>query len=278
MQRFFAFPLVRIVLILIAFAPFVAMAIVLSRAPHGIWISIALSWFLAAALFGSIVLVERITAGRSLPRIGFAPRHAVRDLASGLLVGALLFSVVVLSLALAAAYRVTSVHFTPDLALAALLFVPGAIMEELLFRGVIFRLVEEWAGTWIGVAVSAVLFGFVHAANPGATWVSTVAIALEAGVLLAAAFVVTRNLWFPIALHFAWNYCEGPIFGTQVSGHVFLAGALTARMSGPVWLTGGTFGPEAGVIAILTSLAASAALFAVAHARGYIRAISVRNR
>jgi hypothetical protein len=98
-----------------------------------------------------------------------------------------------------------------------------------------------------------------------------VAIALEAGVLLGAAFVVTRNLWFPIALHFAWNFCEGPIFGTQVSGGVLTTSLFTSHVSGPVWLTGGRFGPEAGVPAIVIGLIASVALLVHAARNSLLR-------
>ena len=271
MRSALAFPLVRIVLIAIVFAIPFTIALLASRAHHSIWVSVAIAWFLAAALLCSIALVERITTGRGLAQIGFAPRHAARDLGLGLIAGAVLFTVVVLELALTGHYRVSAVALTPDLAIGVLLLLPGAAVEEMLFRGVLFRLVEEWAGSWVGIAASAVLFGAAHAANPGATWISTVAIALEAGVLLAAAYIVTRTLWFPIGLHFGWNVFEGPIYGTQVSGGHLVGSVLAGHVSGPIWLSGGTFGPEAGVPAIVTCVIAAAILLAHATSRGKIR-------
>ena len=154
--------------------------------------------------------------------------------------------------------------------MAALLLASGALTEEILFRGVVFRLIEEWAGTWIALAVSAIIFGAVHAANPGASWISTLAIALEAGVLLAAAYVVTRSLWLPIGLHFGWNYFEGPVYGTQVSGHAILTSAITSHVSGSAWLTGGSFGPEAGLYAVFTCLLAAIGLLAYARQQSRI--------
>ncbi len=68
------------------------------------------------------------------------------------------------------------------------------------------------------MVISALFFGFGHRGNPGATWVSSLAIAVEAGALLAAAYVATRSLWMPIGLHWAWNLFEGPVWGTPVSG------------------------------------------------------------
>jgi uncharacterized protein len=257
------------VLIIVAFGIVLA-PLVLSvkraqpSAAESIWTSILLSWGAAVALLAVTIVIERVTAGRSPVEVGFDPRYALRDLTAGAGLGALLFSAVVVELAAGGYYRITAVHVTPQLAAAALLLIAGAVTEELLFRGVIFRLIEEWAGTWIALAVSAIIFGAVHAANPGATWVSSAAIALEAGVLLAAAFVVTRNLWLPIGLHFAWNFLEGPIYGTQVSGQTFVTSAFAAQVHGPALLTGGSFGPEAGLPAMVTCLVAAVLLLAYA--------------
>jgi hypothetical protein len=273
MRRFFAFPLVRLVLIVItwgALLSVVLIAVHTPRAADSIWWTIAINWITAVLLLALLILVERLATGRPPAAIGFDPRKAIRDLAFGVALGAVLFSCVIFELELGGWYRVSAIHVTPDVAIAALLLAAAAITEELLFRGVVFRLVEEWAGTWIGLLISAVMFGAIHAANPGATWVSTLAIALEAGVLLAAAFVVTKNLWLPIGLHFAWNFFEGPIFGTQVSGHTFLKSAIEAHVTGPALLTGGSFGPEAGLPAIVTCVVAALALLMYAKRRGLI--------
>lgn len=270
MKRVLAFPLVRLVLIVLLFGALATPFLLSVHPAYARWQAIAVNWLLAALLFAAIVLVERLTANKSLPAIGLGPRNAFRDLIGGALLGTLLFSAVILELAIAGYYHIVAVHFTPDLLIAVAVLLPGAAFEELLFRGVIFRLTEEWTGTWIALAVSAVLFGLVHAGNPGATFVSTVAIALEAGVLLAAAYVVTRNLWFPIGLHFAWNFFEGPIYGTQVSGRVFGTSAFAAHVSGPPLLTGGAFGPEAGLAATLTCFVVAAALLVVAIRRAQV--------
>jgi uncharacterized protein len=122
-------------------------------------------------------------------------------------------------------------------------------------RGFVFRIVEIAGGTWIGVVVSSVLFGAGHAFNPGATVISSIAIALEAGVLLAAAYVVTGRLWLPIGLHAGWNFTEGSLFGMSVSGYSTTPGWLAGTLKGPVILTGGAFGPEASIFAVAVCLA-----------------------
>ena len=267
MKRLLAFPLVRLLLIALLFGLFATPVVFAAKNLHGPWIGIAITWILAILLLAATMLVERFTSGKTLSDVGFGPQHAGRDLAAGAAIGALLFSLVALELFVGGFYHILKVHPTPDLAVAAVLLIGGAVFEELLFRGVIFRLVEEWTGTWIALAVSAILFGLAHAANPGATPVSSLAIALEAGILLGAAYVLVRNLWLPIGLHFAWNFFEGPIFGTQISGHSFLRDAATAQLAGPSWITGGSFGPEAGVPAIVTCTIAAVLLLVAASRR-----------
>jgi len=267
MKRLLAFPLVRLLLIALLFGVLATPVVFAAKNLHGPWIGIAITWILAALLLAAIVLVERFTSGKTLSEVGFAPKHAGRDLVAGAAIGALLFSLVALELFAGGFYRFVKVHPTWDLAVAALLLAGGAVLEEMLFRGVIFRLVEEWTGTWIALAVSAIVFGLAHAANPGATPVSSIAIALEAGILLGAAYVLTRNLWLPIGLHFAWNFFEGPVFGTQISGHSFLRDAVTAQLTGPSWITGGSFGPEAGLPAIVTCTVAAVLLLVFASRR-----------
>lgn len=132
---------------------------------------------------------------------------------------------------------------------ALALAVGAAYVEELLFRGIIYRMMEELTGTWIALFFSAALFGAMHAANPSATLWASVAVALEAGVLLAVLFIWTRRLWVPIGLHLGWNLAQGGVFGFNVSGQG-RQGMLQATLEGPAWLTGGAFGLEASVVAV----------------------------
>ena len=146
----------------------------------------------------------------------------------------------------------------------------AAVLEELVARAVIFRIVEEAAGTTVGIAVSAILFGLAHAFNPGASIVSTAAIAIEAGGLLAVAYALTRNIWLVVGLHMAWNFTEGNIFGAQVSGGTASHSLLRTTLHGPEILTGGAFGPEASIVSVTICLAAAVAIGAlVVRQRGW---------
>jgi uncharacterized protein len=197
-----------------------------------------------------------------------ATSGAVSRVAAGIALGAALFSTVFALLALGGYVEHTGFGGFTGLAAQLATSLGAAVGEELVFRGGIFRIAEERLGTAAALIISSVLFGLMHAANTGATPVSTVAIALEAGALLGMVYSASRSLWLPMGLHFGWNFTEGGIFGTSVSGgHAH--GLLESVLSGPSLATGGAFGPEASVIAMAVSLIATAAIgtWTVRHGR-----------
>jgi uncharacterized protein len=135
----------------------------------------------------------------------------------------------------------------------------AAVGEEIVFRGVIFRIADQKLGSAAAIALSALIFGVLHAANKGATVWSATAIAIEAGVLLAAAYLAFKSLWLPIGIHFGWNFTEGGVFGAAVSGGQS-KGIFVFPLQGDDLYTGGAFGPEASVVAVALSLAVSVIL------------------
>ncbi|HET6552372.1 MAG TPA: type II CAAX endopeptidase family protein [Dyella sp.] len=199
---------------------------------------------------------------------------SLRDLPTlgsiGLVLGAALFSAVVLVLWLAGCYHVTGTNPGVDWVPAVLTVgISAGVGEEILTRGVLFRIVEEGLGTWWALAISALFFGAAHIFNPGATLWSSLAIAIEAGVLLALLYHVTRSLWPCIGLHAAWNIMQGTVFGIPVSG-TSAHGWLVSERTGPDWLSGGVFGAEASVVALILCSCCSALLLIVALRRGTI--------
>ncbi len=192
---------------------------------------------------------------------GLGLRRALPDTARGFLLGAALLTAVTGVLALTGSYHLVDWAPVPEgttraalLGRVVLLFLAVAIFEEVAARGIVFRLLEQGIGTWLALILSALFFGLAHRGNPGATWMSSMAIAIEAGGLLAASYVATRALWVPIGLHWAWNLFEGPVWGSLVSGNDI--GVLArATFPGPAWLTGGAFGPEAGLPAMVLGAA-----------------------
>lgn len=190
----------------------------------------------------------------------FSSRGAVRESAWGVLLGAALFTAVVAALAVLGAFGVVGWGSLEGVGMALSSAVATGLIEEILFRGIVYRLTEAAFGSTVAIVVSAALFGAVHMFSPNSSAVAAVAIAVEAGILLALAYVVTRRLWLAIGFHAAWNFTQGGIFGLAVSGHAS-EGLLVGRTSGPEWLTGGAFGPEASVVAIVVGLAASGVLY-----------------
>ncbi|MCM3262080.1 CPBP family intramembrane metalloprotease [Paenibacillus lautus] len=128
----------------------------------------------------------------------------------------------------------------------------AAIVEELIFRGLMFQAIDRLGGKPLALAMTSLFFGIAHLGNPGATLWSAFAIALEAGVLLGAAFLWRRNLWFAMGLHFAWNAIEG-VLGIPVSGHS-APGLFTVEANGATLLTGGDFGLEGSIVSVVVSL------------------------
>jgi membrane protease YdiL (CAAX protease family) len=141
-----------------------------------------------------------------------------------------------------------------------------AVNEELLFRGVVFRILEERTGSVIALVASSLIFGLTHLVNDHATLWGTLALGIEGGTLTAACYLISRSLWLPIGLHFAWDFTHIGIFGLPTSSSVGAAetGLLHTRLAGADLLTGGSFGPEASLVALLTCLVA--AFFLLRHA------------
>ena len=141
-----------------------------------------------------------------------------------------------------------------DILQAFLLFLTVGVGEEMIFRGIVFRQIDERWNTWAALIVSALLFGFTHLPNDGATWWSSLAIAIEAGLMLAVAYKWSGTLWLPIGIHWAWNFAQGNIYGAAVSGTEAGSSVLNINAYGPDIITGGVFGPEASIIAVIFGL------------------------
>jgi membrane protease YdiL (CAAX protease family) len=216
----------------------------------------------------------RLTERRRVSELGGGRRGALEGLA-GLGLGAGLFALIVAVLAVAGAYDVLGrdqwavVQWSVPIAAVA-------FREELLYRGVIQRVSEERLGTWLALAFASAWFGFQHADNPNAGLFDGAMIALFGGVLLGACFLATRRLWLAIGVHAAWNFVEGGVFGTPVSGYA-VPGVLRSYLSGPERLTGGPFGPESSLVTLAVCSAASAGLLVVAWRRGSLRPPRLRS-
>lgn len=224
--------------------------------PHG-W------WYAAASLAVSVVMVlvySRFVCLFENENAHDLPMDKLStDTGKGLAVGLVYFCVVTGIMALAGGYKVISVGAPAGALIWAFCnFAVTAVGEEIVFRGVLFRWIDEkWGFPW-ALVVSGLVFGLVHWTNPGGTLWAGIAIAIEAGLLLGAAYKWSGNLWFPIGIHWAWNFSQGNIFGFKVSGQDAGVSLLQAQIEGPDWITGGVFGAEASVIAVVVGAVVSA--------------------
>ena len=255
-RRFVDFPLVALVIAigLFVFADRVGTALgsAIHVGPPGVYI-----WTRNAVILVAMLAIYKL----AIRRLGEAPhddlpaKGALTKLGIGILVGFLLMTASVAVAALLGIYHPLGQGDGSQLTHA---LIAGAVMpafvEELLFRGILFRWIEQFAGSWVALLLNALLFGGVHILNPGATWFSSLAIATEAGLLLGGAYMLTRSLWLPIGLHAAWNFTQGEIFDVPVSG-LPEHGLLLAKLSGPAILSGGPFGLEASVITLILATA-----------------------
>ncbi|MBD8637377.1 MULTISPECIES: type II CAAX endopeptidase family protein [unclassified Stenotrophomonas] len=206
---------------------------------------------------GIYALAVRFGEGRRPSEI--ALRSLLPEVLLGLLLGAAMFAAVMAIMAVCSLYDITFTGPAPAW-IAAGKALQAGVIEELMLRAILLRLVWRAFGPWIAFAVSAALFGFGHMPNPNATVFAAVCIALEAGIMLAAFYALTGRIWMSIGVHAAWNFTQGYVFGAAVSGSEL--GPAIARSTAvpgmPEWLTGGAFGPEASLPGLAVCLAIGA--------------------
>jgi membrane protease YdiL (CAAX protease family) len=224
-----------------------------------------------AAMAGLVVAAASLLAYKAFkrwversPDAELARKGAARELALGLVGGFLLFSLMTGVVWLLGGIEVTGLrgwgHFWPMLGIA----IYSGLFEELLFRGLALRLLEPLIGSWRALSATSALFGGAHLLNPDANLFAALAIALEAGVLLGGAYLLTRRLWLCVGIHAAWNFTQGWVFSLPVSGGEAPLGLLVTRRAGPDWLTGGDFGLEASLVAMVVATIAGSVMLAFA--------------
>lgn len=249
-SRLMANPLVRIILgIVLTFAAIpltmIAVAQLVEKPYRMVWpqmLAAVLAWL------GYRFYVRRIEKRQPAE---LALRGMGRELATGLLVGAGLVLTTFAVLAALGVYRFAGVN-----ALSALLLLPLAelvlvgMAEEMVFRGIIFGVTERALGSKPAIVISALLFSLAHLSNEGMSVLAVATIAAY-GVLQAAIYMKTRRLWACIGTHVAWNYCVSQVFSSTVSGHAATDGLLRGELAGDAVLTGGAFGVEASLVAVV---------------------------
>jgi len=146
-------------------------------------------------------------------------------------------------------------------------FIMGALLEEIFFRLIMYKLTEELLGTWAALIIQAVFFGFAHQANENATVVTSLSLIIVGGLFYSAAFMCTKRIWFVFGIHLGWNYFQSGLFSMPNSGTPY-DGLIVTKVQGPANITGGSFGVEASPIAIILCFIAGIALVVKAYKNG----------
>ena len=182
-----------------------------------------------------------------------------RMMGIGWAVSAVNFLAIIVCLFLCGYYRIVTVEFDVASQLSWLsLFLLVGVVEEVIFRGILFRLITDKWNIAVGLTTSSLLFGLAHLGNPGATLWAALAIALASGWLFGMAYAYHQTIWVPIGMHWAWNYLEGGVFGCAVSGTPLdYRSLITPKISGTDLLSGGAFGPEASIICVAIGIGIS---------------------
>jgi membrane protease YdiL (CAAX protease family) len=222
---------------------------------------------LAAALIASAVCA-RVLERRSLASVGFRlHRGSPRDFALGSLMGAasLAIGVGIAASVGALTFDVQTREWAPlvgGFIIVCLFFIIAGATEELIFRGFPFQALVHNLGGGRAVAITSLIFGLAHGSNPNASVFSTINTIL-AGIWLGLAYLMTRSLWLATALHWSWNFAMVFIFGLPVSGLTTLGELawLKGRIGEPIWISGGSYGPEAGVAATVALILSTLAIW-----------------
>lgn len=229
-------------------------------------------WWDAAAVvlaLAAYAAAVRLTQRRSVSEL--APRPALGELAAGAGLGAALITAVMGILVAAGAYHLSAGAGPASVGPALTIAVLTGFVEELVIRGAVMTWLVAWTGGWGALALSSLIFGALHLANPGATLGGALAIAGEAGLLLGAALFLTGRLWLAIGVHLGWNFTEAGVFGVRLSGNDIDGSIWNATpVAGRELLSGGAFGAEASPVAVLVCLALAVPMLVVAARRGRI--------
>ena len=274
-QKIFNFPVTKIILALIVFMAFVIIGQQIAAKLLGMtaldkdFRNLFKGIFVSALAVTSYILFFTYYEKRAVTEL--SSKRLAQNLIIGTLTGFGLQALTILVIYISGGFNVVAVNPVSFILIPLTVAFTIAIIEEILVRGIVFRIIEEKLGTYVALSISSVLFGALLMANPNSTLLSGLCITF-AGFLLGAAFVYSRNLWFPIALHFAWNFTQSGIFGAITSGNEKTKSLLESKIQGSVLLTGGEFGPEGSIQATVFCLIAAIVLLVLSHKENKIMA------
>lgn len=229
------------------------------RSEGGPWPFLAFAILIAGSTLGIVLLLLRLFEGRGLDAVGMRfGGEALSHTVAGTALGAVPILLLVAASLIGGYGTISSGGVTMDVFAAAMIpmLITGYLLagwEELVLRGYLLRQFSIGFNPRAAVVITGVLFGLVHAGNPGANWEGLVYTAVG-GILMGVLMVKTGSLWLLIGYHFGWNATAYQLFGLELSGVDKDASFLVATLSGSDWLTGGGYGFEASLPAVVAEV------------------------
>jgi len=216
------------------------------------WQHLVVSLF---SIIGTLLLLWffiRVVDNEPFINLGFNIKNRLNDVLLGIILGLL-----IMGLGYFLLFSINEIFYSnynyniEEIILSTLVFIIIAVVEEALFRGYVLRNLMYSFNKFIALVISSVIFSAMHGANPNMDWFSFLNLFL-AGILLGMSYVYTKNLWFPIALHFSWNFFQS-LFGFNVSGQDFYS-LIEFNIPEKNKLNGGDFGFEGSVFSIIIQI------------------------
>lgn len=222
---------------------------------------------LPVALFAIYAGLVRVMERRHAIEVDI--RQGLPPLFAGVLIGSAVIGAVFLAL-----WKLGMAEISGGTGLAGLerelsVLMITTMLEELLFRVIVFAILEEIVGSFFAIVTSAAAFGLAHIANPGATPLAIFALSIEAGVMLALAYMLTRTVWMAVGIHAGWNFVQGFVLGARNSGQQHPESYFRTTFAGPDHLTGGAFGLEGSLVCLGLSAVVSVVLLVLIVRKGH---------
>lgn len=220
---------------------------------------VIVAFFTFLGTFALLWFFMKYVDEEKLVNLGFQIKNRIKDINLGVILG-----LVIMGAGLLILISLNQVQFVKfnvsviDITLAILVYIFVAFTEEALFRGYILRNFMGSFNNYVALIASSVLFAVAHGFNPNMDWFSYLNLFL-AGILLGATYIYTKNLWFPIALHFSWNFFQ-TLFGFNVSGQQFYS-LIEFKITDKNIINGGDFGFEGSIFSIAAQVLLIASIF-----------------
>ena len=273
LQRILQFPLIRIVVAMVFLGP----SVIVFNVVFGRLIETEVRWtswpgdlaavFVIGLAIWGYRLYSRFVERR--PAFEVQSSGCVVETAPGFSLSSVFVIVTILAIALIGSYRVSSTNPASTLVHGFFIFGLLAFLEEIIFRVILLRLLEEIVGTWAAIVCVGAIFGAVHLVHDDATGLSAVAIAVQ-DLILSGAFVLTRKVWLSWGIHWGWNFAQDGVFGMPNSSVTILPSLIVPEIAGPTWLTGGGFGIEMSLIGVTLNVLAGVVLMKLAMDRRHV--------